>query len=161
MSSDNTPLMEISESIRIEAPPAAVWSLVTAMDRYGEWSSENTGGYWRKGADGEPGTGQVGDMFVGVNRRGDMEWKAPVEIIERDEERAYAFVTGGLAGNYALWRYELQPDGDATILTETWHLRTKTPNMETQADMDARADSNRESISATLKGMKATAEAGA
>ncbi len=157
--SDDKPLMEHSESIRIEAPPAEVWTLVTAMDRYGEWSSENTGGYWRKGADGEPGTGQVGDMFVGVNRRGDQEWKAPVEIIERDEERAYAFVTGGLAANYALWRYELQPDGDGTILTETWHLRTKTPNMETQADMDARLASNQESIAATLRGMKATAEA--
>ena len=159
--SDNTPLREVSESIRIEAPPATVWALVTAMERYGEWSSENTGGYWRKGENGEPGTGQVGDMFVGVNRRGDMEWKAPVEIVERDEERAYAFVTGGLAGNYALWRYELQPDGNGTVLTETWHLRNKVPNMETDADMDARADSNRESISATLKGMKATAEAGA
>ena len=58
-----------TDSVRIEAPPARVWELVTAMERYGEWSSENTGGYWRKGADGVPGTGQVGDQFVGVNRR--------------------------------------------------------------------------------------------
>ncbi|MDH4074578.1 MAG: SRPBCC family protein [Acidimicrobiia bacterium] len=86
MSDDNSPVMEISESIRIEAPPAKVWALVTAMDRYGERSSENTGGYWRKGAHGEPGTGHRGDM-------------------------------------------------------------------------DAWADSNRESLAATLRGMKATAEA--
>src|SRR5688500_495164 len=58
-----------TDSIRIAAPPAKVWELVTAMERYGEWSSENTGGRWRKGADGEPGTGKVGDQFVGVNRR--------------------------------------------------------------------------------------------
>ena len=45
------------------------------MERYGEWSSENTGGYWRK-KDGVPGTGEVGDEFVGINRRGDDEWKA-------------------------------------------------------------------------------------
>ena len=153
--------MAHSESIRIEAPPSAVWALVTSMDRYGEWSSENTGGYWRKGADGEPGTGQVGDMFVGVNRQGDREWKAPVEIIERDEERVFAFVTGGLAGNYALWRYDLQPDDSGTVLTETWNLRTMTPLMEEkgESEMEARAAAARESMAATLRGMKATAEA--
>ena len=37
------------DSIRIEAPRARVWELVIAMERYGEWSSENAGGYWRKG----------------------------------------------------------------------------------------------------------------
>ena len=47
----------------------------------GEWSNENTGGYWRKGEDGEPGTGEVGDVFVGVNRLDGEEWKAPVEIV--------------------------------------------------------------------------------
>src|ERR1051325_128505 len=57
-----------TESIHIAAPRARVWELVTAMERYGEWSSENTGGYWRKGEDGVPGTGQVGDQFVGINR---------------------------------------------------------------------------------------------
>ena len=92
------------------------------MERYGEWSSENTGGYWRKGPDGVPGTGQIGDQFVGINRRDGEEWKAPVEIVERDEEGAYAFVTGGREMNLVLWRYELQPDGDGTVLTEQWTM---------------------------------------
>lgn len=161
--SEDAALPSHTESIRIDAPPEKVWPLVIAMERYGEWSSENTGGYWRKGADGEPGTGKIGDQFVGVNRRGDNEWKAPVEIVEREEGRSYAFVTGGLAGNYALWRYELQPDGDGTILTEQWVLRTLTPLMEQggQPEIDSRAASARESIAATLRGMKATAEASA
>ena len=108
-----------TESIHIAAPRERVWELVTAMERYGEWSSENTGGYWRKGADGEPGTGRVGDQFVGINRRDGTEWKAPVEIVERDEERAYGFVTGGTEMNLALWRYELEDDADGgTLLTE-------------------------------------------
>ena len=98
-----------SESIRIDAPPAKVWDLVTAMERYGEWSSENTGGRWRKGADGELGTGKVGDQFVGLNRRDGTEWKALVEIVEREEQRSYGFVTGGTELNLALWRYELPP----------------------------------------------------
>ncbi|MCP5027313.1 MAG: SRPBCC family protein, partial [Actinomycetia bacterium] len=76
--SESDPIHTHQESIEIGAPPAVVWELVTAMERYGEWSPENQGGYWRKNDDGVPGTGQVGDMFVGINRRGDDEWKAPV-----------------------------------------------------------------------------------
>ena len=101
-----------------------MWALVTAMERYGEWSSENTGGYWRKGADGVPGTGRVGDQFVGINRRDGIEWKAPVEIVEREEGRSFAFVTGGTGLNLVLWRYELAADGDGTVLTEEWRCAT-------------------------------------
>jgi uncharacterized protein YndB with AHSA1/START domain len=149
-----------SESIHIAAPRAKVWDLVTAMERYGEWSSENTGGYWRKGIDGEPGTGLVGDRFVGVNRRDGTEWKGLVEIVERDDERAFAFVTGGTELNIVQWRYRLDDDGDGTRLTETWTLR----NTEFYADRggDAeiaqRAANAKESIGATLRGMKAAAE---
>ena len=149
-----------SDSVRIAAPPARVWELVIAMDRYGEWSSENTGGYWRKGADGVPGTGQIGDQFVGINRRDGVEWKAPVEIIERDEEKAYAFVTGGREMDLALWRYELQPDGDGTLLIEQWTLRKPAFFIEQggEAEVARRAANAKESIAATLQGMKATAE---
>ncbi|MCC6435755.1 MAG: SRPBCC family protein [Acidimicrobiales bacterium] len=160
MSDNTTPLRSHSDSIRIAAPPSKVWELVTAMERYGEWSSENTGGYWRKGEDGQPGTGRVGDQFVGINKRGDQEWKAPVEIVEREEGRSYAFVTGGLAANFALWRYELQPDGDGTLLTESWSLNKKTPNMDTggEAAIEERVGYAKESIAATLAGMKKAAE---
>ena len=149
-----------SDRVRIAAPPARVWELVTAMERYGEWSSENTGGYWRKGADGVPGTGQIGDQFVGINRRGGDEWKAPVEIVERDEGRSYAFVTGGSDLNLALWRYELQPDGDGTVLIEQWTLRNPSWFLERggEAEIARRAANAKESMAATLQGMKATAE---
>ena len=80
------PLPTHTDSVRIAAPPARVWELVTAMERYGEWSSENTGGYWRKGPDGVPGTGKVGDQFVGVNRRDGVEWKALVEIVAHKDD---------------------------------------------------------------------------
>jgi uncharacterized protein YndB with AHSA1/START domain len=151
-----------TESIHIAAPRARVWELVTAMERYGEWSSENTGGYWRKGADGEPGTGRRGDQFVGINRRDGAEWKAPVEIIEREEERAFGFVTGGTEMNLALWRYQLDDDGDGTRLTEQWELRNRAffLDMGGEDELARRASNAKESIAATLRGMKATAEAG-
>jgi uncharacterized protein YndB with AHSA1/START domain len=149
-----------TESIHIAAPRARVWELVTAMERYGEWSSENTGGYWRKGQDGQPGTGKIGDQFVGVNRRDGTEWKALVEIVERDEERAYSFVTGGKDLNIAQWRYQLDDDGDGTKLTEQWTLNNTQYFMDNGGEQEIarRAANAKESIGATLRGMKATAE---
>ena len=150
------------DSIEIDAPPSRVWGLVTALERYGEWSSENTGGYWRKGKDGEPGTGEVGDMFVGVNRRDGVEWKAMVEIIRRVENEDFAFVTGGLAFNIALWRYQMEPSGSGTTLTESWTLRELTPGMleKGEAEFEFRRENAESSIRATLEAMKAAAEAG-
>ncbi len=152
--------MSHSESIEINASPETVWSLVTAMERYGEWSSENTGGYWRKKEDGLPGTGEVGDEFVGINRRGDDEWKALVEIIVREENQSFAFVTGGTAMNLIHWRYDLEPNDSGTILTESWALMNLSPLMIEHGDEEIqfRAANARESITATLKGMKVAAE---
>ena len=152
--------MSHSESIEINASPEKVWSLVTAMDRYGEWSSENTGGYWRKNEEGIPGTGAVGDEFVGINRIGDDEWKALVEIIVREEHKTFAFVTGGTAMNLIHWRYDLEPSDSGTTLTESWALMNLSPLMIEHGDeeIQVRAANAKESIAATLKGMKAAAE---
>ncbi|HCJ86006.1 MAG: SRPBCC family protein [Acidimicrobiales bacterium] len=154
------PIMSHSESIEINASPEKVWSLVTAMDRYGEWSSENTGGYWRKNEEGIPGTGAVGDEFVGINRIGDDEWKALVEIIVREEHKTFAFVTGGTAMNLIHWRYDLEPSDSGTTLTESWALMNLSPLMIEHGDEEIqfRAANAKESIAATLKGMKAAAE---
>lgn len=154
------PIMSHSESIEINASPETVWSLVTDMERYGEWSSENTGGYWRKNEDGVPGTGEVGDEFVGINRRGDDEWKALVEIIVREENKAFAFVTGGSAMNLIHWRYDIEPTDSGATLTESWALMNLSPLMIEHGDEEIqyRAANAKESITATLKGMKAAAE---
>ena len=163
VSGKSEPLYSYEHSARINAPAAVVWGLVTAMDRYGEWSSENTGGYWRKKPDGSVGTGQVGDEFVGVNRRGDVEWKGLVEIVEREEEKSFAFITGGSALNFVFWRYQLEADGDATVLTEQWALRNLSPIMIENGDTEVaqRVANAKESIGATLAAMTKAAEAAA
>ena len=159
---DASALPTHAESVRIDAPVARVWELVIAMDRYGEWSTENTGGYWRKRPDGETGTGQLGDQFVGINRLNGEEWKAAVEIIDREELRTFAFVTGGTELNLAQWRYELEPDGDATVLTERWTMSNPAwfRDRGGEAEVERRTANARASIPATLQGMKATAEIG-
>jgi hypothetical protein len=156
------PIHTHQDSIDVAAPPEAVYRLVTSMERYGEWSSENAGGYWRKDASGNPGTGRVGDMFVGINRAGDREWKAPVEIVELDEPRTFAFVTGGREHDIALWKYTVEPQGSGTRLTEHYELRNLPPLLVEggQPAIDARMEAMRTSIRATLEGMKRCAEAG-
>lgn len=153
-------IAEIIDSIEIAAPPERVWGLVTAMDRYGEWSNENTGGRWRKREDGELGTGEVGDFFVGVNALDGEEWKALVEIIQRVENEDFAFVTGGLAYNIVLWRYRLEATDAGTKLTESWTLRKLSPRMveKGQQELDYRTNNAKTSIRATLEGVKAAAE---
>lgn len=160
MTDQPAPLYTYEASVEIEAPPELVWNLVTAMERYGEWSSENQGGYWRKNADGAPYTGLVGEEFVGINRRGDQEWKALVEIIEREEGHAFAFITGGSALNFVRWRYVIEPSDTGTSLTEQWELRNLSPIMIEggQAEVDRRVANAKESLEATLAGMKAEAE---
>jgi len=155
------PIHAHQDSIEVAAPPEAVFELVTAMERYGEWSSENKGGYWRKGPDGVPGTGEVGDQFVGINRRDGVEWKALVEIVEREHERAFAFVTGGREMNLVQWRYQLEPEGEGTRLTEQWELRNLSPQMIEKGEQEVayRVANARESLHATLQAMKAAAEA--
>ncbi len=160
MTDQPAPLYSYESSVDIAAPPELVWHLVTAMERYGEWSSENQGGYWRKNADGVPYTGLVGEEFVGINRRGDQEWKALVEIIERQEGASFAFVTGGTALNFVRWRYVIEPSETGTRLTEQWELRNLSSIMVEggQAEVDRRVSNAKESLEATLVGMKAEAE---
>jgi hypothetical protein len=154
------PIHTHQDSIEISASPEVVFELVTAMERYGEWSSENKGGYWRKGPDGVPGTGQVGDQFVGVNERAGREWKAPVEIIEKAAPTSFAFITGGKDANIALWRYDIEPTATGSRLVESYELRTLPPALVEGGDpaVADRMDAMRTSIRATLEGVKATAE---
>ncbi len=154
------PLDQRVDSIVIDAPVPVVWQLVTAIERYGEWSSENTGGYWRKRPDGSLGDGRVGDQFVGINRRDGREWKGMVEIVRRDENREFAFVTGGLEYNLVLWRYQLSAEGDGTRVVESWTLRQPTPTIaeKGEAELLYRRNNAVESMRATLEGLKAAAE---
>ena len=70
-----------------------------------------------------------------------------------DEERAYGFVTGGKEPNLALWRYQLDDDGDGTLLTEEWALRNRAffVDLGGEEELARRAANAKESIAATLR----------
>ena len=83
-----------------------------------------------------------------------------VEITEREENRSFAFVTGGTAMNFVHWRYDLDANNDGTTLTESWALMNLSPIMgeNGESEVEMRSANARESITATLLGMKAAAE---
>jgi len=114
-----------------------------------------------KKPDGSVGTGQVGDEFVGINRRDGQEWKGLVEIVEREEQKAFTFITGGSALNFVQWGYRLEPDGAGTKLTQHWELRNLSPIMIENGDEEVqrRRRNALDSIEKTLPAIKAAAEA--
>jgi hypothetical protein len=99
-------------SVRIAAPADRIYGIVTDIANMGRLSPECVGGRWLGGATGPA----VGATFKGRNKRGIARWSTKNEVVEADPGRAFAFQTkqSGMR-----WRYELEPEADGTVVTET------------------------------------------
>lgn len=150
------PVFSYDQSIDIEAPPAKVYTLVSDMARYGEWSALNMGGRWIDG-----GAGKVGDWFEGHNRMGKMEYDAKVEITEAEDGKEFGFWTMGKAANIVHWRYSLEASGSGTKLTEHYRLYNPPPAMAKagEAAVKGWTDGVPGNVTTMLEGIKGAAEA--
>lgn len=110
-----------SVTVRMRAPAGAVWALVTDVSRIGEFSPETLAGRWIGGATG-PAVGAKFQGHVKRNGRGPMYWTT-CRVVECEPGRVFAFVVElpGLSG-VNTWRYVLQPDGEDTVVTESFQL---------------------------------------
>src|SRR5262245_33615063 len=117
--------MHREASIEINASPDAVYALVAALPRMGEWSPGNIGGEWQGG-----GSGQVGDRFLGHNRAGERTWSAPVMVTQAERGRCFAFVVSPDAGPYVRWTYRLEPSGVGTRVAEVWDVEQLPPPLQ-------------------------------
>jgi len=116
--------LEVSRTIA--APADRLFAMVSDLPRMGEWSSENTGGKWVKGATGPV----VGARFKGANRNGWRRWSTNVTVVEADPGRAFVFDVTSMGLGVARWGYRFQPVDDAagangpaapsTHVTEFW-----------------------------------------
>ena len=70
-------------SLDIAAPPEKVWALVSDLPRMGEWSPENAGGKWVKGATGPA----LGAVFEGNNKNGFRRWSTTVTVVGCEPEQ--------------------------------------------------------------------------
>lgn len=146
-------------SIHIDAPPANVYALVTDVANMGRFSPECTGGRWLDGATGPA----VGARFKGSNRRGAARWSTTNVVVEAEDGREFAFETkqSGMR-----WRYDLEPDGDGTLLTESreaWRSQPLVAKVFTTVVLGGTKSHDKElqdGMTATLKKIKQVAEQG-
>jgi uncharacterized protein YndB with AHSA1/START domain len=145
----------------VAAPPELVWSMISDLPRMGEWSPENTGGTWRKGATGPA----VGARFKGTNANGKKSWSTAVEVKRCDPAKAFAFkvTSGGLS--VATWSFELEPSAAGCTVTETWlderGWLVKTLGGPVSGVRERDDEHTRKGMEATLEGLAAAAEASA
>ena len=77
----------VSVTREFSASPDKVWALVTDLPRMGEWSPENQGGKWAKGATGPA----VGAIFKGRNKNGKKAWGTNVKVNVCDAPKKFSF----------------------------------------------------------------------
>jgi uncharacterized protein YndB with AHSA1/START domain len=145
--------------IRIDAPPERVWSVLADLDRMGEWSPECYRVDW---LDGTSSPAQVGARFKGRNRYGMMRWSMTCQVQEVEPAKRLAWST--MAGDRELvrWTYRLDPDGDGTVLIESFQIYSLPRYARIAEDYLMRDRDRRRQVAmaTTLEKIQAVAESG-
>ncbi len=146
-----------TESVEIDRDPAVVFAAIVDVTRIGEWSPECIGARWIDGATG-PG---VGAKFEGDNRAALAgitlkKWTTTSEVTEYVPDRVFEFRAEG----YTTWRYELEPIGSGTRVTESYDY-TAQPGAQTfvYETVLRRPTAMRKGMRRTLDRIKASVEA--
>ena len=149
--------MRDAVTVHVDAPPEAVWALVSDVTAIGRFSPETFEAQWLDGATG-PAPGARFKGHVKRNGRGPVYWTTcEVVASEPGREFAFAVLTGGRALN--TWRYRLEPAGGGTDVTESFEL-ADTPALRLYWRLlgRARGRTNRNGMRATLERIKAEVE---
>jgi hypothetical protein len=124
----------------------------------GEWSPENRGGIWVKGA-----TGPVpGARFKGANRNGDKSWSTAVKVIDADPGKRFSFVVSVGPFKLADWAYDFEETPEGCRVIETWTDRRNGLTKKASgpaSGVDDRAEYNRRGMEETLWRLAAVATA--
>ena len=151
-------LDQISVERTIHADAARLYDLATDLPRMGEWSPENTGGKWVKGASGPT----VGAHFKGTNRNGWHRWSTDVVVTVAEPGQRFSFDVSSGPMKVATWDYRFEQHGDSTMVVQTWTdnraalARAFAPLV---AGVRDRTERNRQNMEATLAKMAEAAEA--
>lgn len=114
--SRSKPSKEVTVVREVAAPPKAVWALVTDLPRMGEWSPENRGGEWAKGA-----TGPVaGAKFKGRNNNGKKSWSTVVDVTDCDPPTRFVFALRVFGANWCDWVWEISPTAVGSTIRHSW-----------------------------------------
>ncbi|MBV5244094.1 MULTISPECIES: SRPBCC family protein [Mycolicibacterium] len=148
-----------SGSIAVAVPPEKLYALVSDVTRTGEWSPVCKACWWDEGAGP-----RVGAWFTGRNELPERTWETRSQVVAAEPGREFAWEVND---GWVRWGYTLEPDGDGTLLTESWEFLPKGIDgfrerfgSEADAEIVTRSDAARDGIPATLAAIRRIAEAG-
>ena len=101
----------------IEAPPDALYALVSDVTRTPEYSPEVVKCTWIRGATGPV----VGARFKAINHAGRVpDWPNKPIVTVAEPGRTFAFERSEIGGGTIEWRYSFEPEGTGTRVTESY-----------------------------------------
>jgi uncharacterized protein YndB with AHSA1/START domain len=143
--------------VHMAAPAERVWNLLSDVTRIGEFSPETFEAQWLDGATG-PKKGARFRGHVKRNGRGPIYWTT-CTVIASEPGREFAFGVGATGKPLNTWRYQLEPVGDGTDVTESFELtRILALRLYWALLGWARGRTNLSGMRTTLERMKAVAE---
>lgn len=149
--------MRDSVTVHMAAPPERIWDLVSDVTRIGRYSPETFEAEWLDGATG-PAVGARFRGHVKRNGRGPTYWTT-CTVSACEPGREFAFGVGSSGKPINVWRYRLEPSGDGTDVTESFHLANILPVRMYWAVLGwARGRTNRNGMRATLEAIKREVE---
>lgn len=149
--------MQGDVTVSMDAPIEAVWSLISDITRIGEFSPETFEAEWLDGATGAA----VGNRFRGHvkrNQKGPIYW-SECKVTECEPEHIFGFAVVMNGKTLNNWRYELEPDGESTVVTESFRLEPTLANKIYWAGFGRlRKKTNIDGMRTTLERIKAVVE---
>jgi hypothetical protein len=141
----------------MDAPPEKIWGLVSDVTRIGRYSPETFEAEWLEGATG-PAVGARFRGHVKRNGKGPVYWST-CTVITSEPGREFSFGVGPRDKPLNVWRYQLEPAGEGTDVTESFQLAdTATLRLYWRLLGWARGRTNRDGMRTTLERIKAEVE---
>src|SRR5690349_9257101 len=109
--------VDVSESIVVASPPAAVYAAISDVRRIARWSPECFAVWVWSRREGKP------NRFVGFNRRGPFVWFTTCRVTSARPGEEFAFDVTTFAMPVSRWGYRLTAVPDGTEITEYWQDR--------------------------------------
>jgi uncharacterized protein YndB with AHSA1/START domain len=149
--------MHDSVTVHMVASPEQVWDLVSDVTKIGRYSPETFEAEWLEGATG-PAVGAKFRGHVKRNEKGPTYWTT-CTVMASEPGREFAFGVGTGEKPLNVWRYQLEPSGDGTDVTESFQLAQTVPLRLYWAVLGwARGKTNRRGMQTTLERMKSEVE---
>jgi uncharacterized protein YndB with AHSA1/START domain len=149
--------MHDSVTVHMAAPPERIWALISDVTRIGSYSPETFEAEWLDGATG-PAVGARFRGHVKRNGKGPVYWTT-CTVLASTPGREFTFGVGSADKPVNTWRYQLEPAGDGTDVTESFQLADVAAIRVYWALLGwARGKTNRNGMRTTLERIRAEVE---